>query len=64
MKEEFSSDFVKINNWTATYTIDKLLAADIHLMPCHFHEGTMPYKKTFNISNISSYVQETEFFGV
>ena len=51
--EVFDSDHVKnVLKWTVSQLVDWLLEADIHLIPCHVHEGNLAKTESWNIENI------------
>ena len=52
---EFSNDLVRnVLKWNCTETFTALLAADIHILPTHFHQGmlTKGGTDTWNMENI------------
>ena len=60
--EVFSQDHVKNTlRWTVSQLIDWLLAADIHLVPCHIHEGNISKTSSWNVENIRAQASRLKF---
>jgi hypothetical protein len=60
--EIFDQDYVKNDlKWTVTQLIDWLLAADVHLVPCHIHEGNLGKTPSWNVENIQIQARRLKF---
>jgi hypothetical protein len=60
--EVYDQAYVKNKlKWTVTQLIDWLLAADIHLIPCHAHEGNVAKTESWNLENIRSQLSRLKY---
>ena len=60
--EIFGQDYVKNEkHWTVTQLIDWLLASDVHLVPCHIHEGNLNKTPSWNVDNIMDQVRRLKY---
>jgi hypothetical protein len=60
--EIFTSDYVKTSlRWTVSQLIDWLLLADVHMIPCHVHEGSIGKTDSWNMKNIQSNIRRLRF---
>lgn len=40
--------------WTVTKLVDWLLASDVHLVPCHMHQGNLGKTSSWNVDNVQA----------
>ena len=62
--QEFTNDLVKHKyHWTCRELFNALLAADIHLLPTHMHQGMLALGGTdsYNIGNILDCIERLRF---
>ena len=60
--EVLSSDNVKNSlKWTVAQLVDWLLAADIHIVPCHPHEGSIGKTESWNVENIKAQMARLKY---
>jgi hypothetical protein len=61
---EFTNDLIRnVLNWNCTETFTALLAADIHILPTHFHQGMLAKggTDTWNMENILTNIQRLRY---
>jgi hypothetical protein len=61
---EFTNDLIRnVLKWNCTETFTSLLAADIHILPTHFHQGMLCKggTDTWNMENIIQNIQRLRY---
>ena len=60
--ENFTNDRVKnVLRWSVSDLIDSLLAADIHIIRTHVHQGNIAQTENWNMDNILHHINRLEY---